>query len=156
MAQQQSSLNSSENMMKALLTETNETLKGGNTTRTIENLLTIQRLIVRDNDNSSSTQDSMLLIRETVGAIVNGRLDLAKDNLNLINKQLITQPPDNMTSKTVTSPPEKTIPSIQPAVPSNETSKTVTSPPEKTIPSIQPAVPSNETSKTVTSPPEKT
>ena len=85
-AQQQSSLNSSANMIEALLAETNETLKSGNTTRTIENLLTIQRLMVRDNDNSSSTQDSMLLIRETVGAIVNGRLDLAKDNLNLINK----------------------------------------------------------------------
>ena len=155
-AQQQSSLDSSENMIKALLAETNETLKSGNTTRTIENLLTIQRLIVRDNDNSSSTQDLMLLIRETVGAIVNGRSDVATANLNLINKQLITQPPDNVTSKAVTSPPEKTIPSIQPAVPSNETSKAVTSPPEKTIPSIQPAVPSNETSKAVTSPPEKT
>jgi hypothetical protein len=168
-AQQQSSLDSSENMIKALLAETNETLNSGNTTRTIENLLTIQRLIVRDNDNSSSTQDSMLLIRETVGALVNGRLDIAKPNLNLINKQLITQPTDNVnvTSKTVTSPPSKTIPSIQPAVPSNETSipsiqaavpsnetsKTVTSPPSKTIPSIQAAVPSNETSKTVTSPP---
>jgi hypothetical protein len=159
-AQQQSSLDSSENMIKTLLAETNETLKSDNTTGTIENLLTIQRLIARDNNDSSSTQDSMLLIRETVGALLNGRLDMAKANLNLINKQLITQLPDNVTSKTVTSPTNKTtpIPSIQPAVPSNETSKTVTSPTNKTtpIPSIQPAVPSNETSKTVTSPTNKT
>jgi hypothetical protein len=70
----------------------------------------------------------MLLIRETVGAILSGRSDIAKANLNLINKQLIKQAPSNETSKTITGPLEKPIPSIpsnESKVPSNETSKTI-------------------------------
>jgi len=179
-AQQQSSLESSQAMIKGLLSEANHTLDSGNSNKTVENLLMVQRLVAQTNDNSTSIQDSMLLIRETVGAILSGRSDIAKANLNLINKQLIKQAPNNETSKTITGSLEKAIPSIpsneskvpsnetskaipsipsnESKVPSNETSKTITGPLEKAIPSIpsnESKVPSNETSKTITGPLEK-
>src|SRR5206468_160177 len=127
-AQQQSSLESSQAMIKGLLSEANHTLESGNSNKTVENLLMVQRLVAQTNDNSTSIQDSMLLIRETVGAILSGRLDIAKANLNLINKQLIKQAPSNETSKTITGALEKAIPSIpsnESKVPSNKTSKTI-------------------------------
>ena len=130
-AQQQSSLESSQAMIKGLLSKAKSALESGNSNKTVENLLMVQRLIAQTNDNSTSIQDSMLLIRETVGAILSGRTDIAKANLNLINKQLIKQAPSNETSKTITGPLEKAIPSV-PSVPSNEST-----------------VPSNETSKTI-------
>jgi len=108
-AQQQSSLESSQAMIKGLLSEASHTLESGNSNKTVENLLMVQRLIAQTNDNSTSIHDSMLLIRETVGAILSGRSDIAKANLNLINKQLITQVPSNETSKTITGPLEKAI-----------------------------------------------
>ncbi len=160
-AQQQSSLESSQAMIKGLLSEANHTLESGNSNKTVENLLMVQRLVAQTNDNSTSIQDSMLLIRETVGAILSGRSDIAKANLNLINKQLIKQTPSNETSKAITGPLEKAIPSIpsnESTVPSNETSKTITGPLEKAIPSIpsnESTVPSNKTSKTITGPLEK-
>jgi hypothetical protein len=178
-AQQQSSLESSQAMIKGLLSEASHTLENGNSNKTVENLLMVQRLIAQTNDNSTSIQDSMLLIRETVGAILSGRSDIAKANINLINEQLFKQVPSNETSKTITGPLEKPIPSIpsneskvpsnetsktpsipsnESAVPSNETSKTITGPLEKPIPSIpsnESKVPSNETSKTITGPLEK-
>jgi len=154
-AQQQSPLESSQAMIKGLLSEASHTLESGNSNKTVENLLMVQRLLAQTNDNSTSIQDSMLLIRETVGVILSGRSDIAKANLNLINKQLIKQAPSNETSKTITGPLEKPIPSIpsnESTVPSNETSKTITGPLEKAIPSIpsnESTVPSNKTSKTI-------
>jgi hypothetical protein len=118
-------------MIKGLLSEARHTLESGNSNKTVENLLMVQRLIAQTNDNSTSIQDSMLLIRETVGAILSGRLDIAKANINLINEQLFKQVPSNETSKTITGPLEKpiapipSIPSNESKVPSNETSKTI-------------------------------
>ncbi len=163
-AQQQSSLESSQAMIKGLLSEASHTLENGNSNKTVENLLMVQRLIAQTNDNSTSIQDSMLLIRETVGAILSGRSDIAKANINLINKQLITQAPSNESKTITTGPLEKPIapiPSNESKVPSNETSKTITGPLEKPIapippiPSNESTVPSNETSKTITGPLEK-
>src|SRR5438093_3363835 len=156
-AQQQSSLESSQAMIKGLLSKAKSALESGNSNKTVENLLMVQRLIAQTNDNSTSIQDSMLLIRETVGAILSGKSDIAKINLNLINKQLITQVPSNKTSKTITGALEKAIPSIpsnESKVPSNKTSKTITSAFEKaihTIHSNESKVPSNKTSKTINS-----
>src|SRR6476646_4178611 len=143
---------SSEALIKRLLSEAIEKLDSGNSSKTVQNLLSIQRLIVQNNDNSTSTHDSMLLIRETVAAILNGRSDIAKTNLSLLDKQLIAQPQGNVSS--VTSPVVKTVPSNQSAGLINET-KTVTSPVVKTVPSNQSAGLINET-KTVTSPVVKT
>jgi hypothetical protein len=127
-------------MIKRLLSEAIGKLDSGNSSKTVQNLLSIQRLIVQNNDNSTSTHDSMLLIRETVAAILNGRSDIAKTNLSLLDKQLIAQPQSNVSS--VTSP-VKTVPSNQSAGLNNET-KAVTSP-VKTVPSNQSAGLNNET-----------
>ena len=118
-AQQISSSESSEGMIKRLLSEAIEKLDSGNSSKTVQNLLSIQRLIVQNNDNSTSTHDSMLLIRETVAAILNGRSDIAKTNLSLLDKQLIPQPQGNVSS--VTSPVLKTVPSNQSAGLINQT-----------------------------------
>jgi hypothetical protein len=151
-AQKISSSESSEAMIKRLLSGAIEKLDGGNSSVAIQDLLTVQRLIVQNKDNSTSIHDSMLLIRETVAAILNGRSDVAKTNLSLLNKQLNAQPQVNVTS--ITSPVLKTIPSNQSAGLINETKK-VTSPVLKTIPSNQSAGLINETKK-VTSPVLKT
>ena len=118
-AQQISSSESSEGMIKRLLSEAVEKLDSGNSSKTVQNLLSVQRLIVQNNDNSTSTHDSMLLIRETVAAILNGRSDIAKTNLSLLDKQLIPQPQGNVSS--VTSPVVKTVPSNQSAGLINQT-----------------------------------
>src|SRR6476469_6261999 len=152
LAQQITSSVSSEALIKRLLSEAIEKLDRGNSSKTVQNLLSVQRLIVQNNDNSTSTHDSMLLIRETVAAILNGRSDIAKTNLSLLDKQLIAQHQGNVSS--VTSPVVKTVPSNQSARLINET-KTVTSPVVKTVPSNQSAGLINET-KTVTSPVVKT
>ena len=111
LAQQITSSVSSEALIKRLLSEAIEKLDSGNSSKTVQNLLSIQRLIVQNNDNSTSTHDSMLLIRETVAAILNGRSDIAKTNLSLLDKQLIPQPQGNVSS--VTGPVVKTVPSNQ-------------------------------------------
>ena len=113
LAQQITSSVSSEALIKRLLSEAIEKLDSGNSSKTVQNLLSVQRLIVQNNDNSTSTHDSMLLIRETVAAILNGRSDIAKTNLSLLDKQLIPQPQGNVSS--VTSPVVKTVPSNQSA-----------------------------------------
>src|SRR6476659_2777609 len=146
-AQQISSSVSSEALIKRLLSEAVEKLDSGNSSKTVQNLLSVQRLIVQNNDNSTSTHDSMLLIRETVAAILNGRSDIAKTHLSLLDKQLITQPQGNVSS--VTSPVLKTVPSNQSAGLINQT-KAVTSPVLKTVPSNQSAGLINQT-KAVTS-----
>jgi hypothetical protein len=143
---------SSEALIKRLLSEAIEKLDSGNSSKTVQNLLSVQRLIVQNNDNSTSTHDSMLLIRETVAAILNGRSDIAKTNLSLLDKQLIPQPQGNVSS--VTSPVLKTVPSNQSAGLINQT-KAVTSPVVKTVPSNQSAGLINQT-KAVTSPVVKT
>jgi len=152
LAQQITSSVSSEALIKRLLSEAIEKLDSGNSSKTVQNLLSVQRLIVQNNDNSTSTHDSMLLIRETVAAILNGRSDIAKTNLSLLDKQLIPQPQGNVSS--VTSPVVKTVPSNQSAGLINQT-KAVTSPVVKTVPSNQSAGLINQT-KAVTSPVVKT
>ena len=119
LAQQITSSVSSEALIKRLLSEAIEKLDSGNSSKTVQNLLSVQRLIVQNNDNSTSTHDSMLLIRETVAAILNGRSDIAKTNLSLLDKQLIAQPQGNVSS--VTSPVLKTVPSNQSAGLINQT-----------------------------------
>ena len=119
LAQQITSSVSSEALIKRLLSEAIEKLDSGNSSKTVQNLLSVQRLIVQNNDNSTSTHDSMLLIRETVAAILNGRSDIAKTNLSLLDKQLIPQPQGNVSS--VTSPVLKTVPSNQSAGLINQT-----------------------------------
>lgn len=146
---------SSPEKIKELLANTKEALRSGNTTDTIDNLLMVQRMITQINDNSSSIEESKLLIRETVGTLLNGKLDIATTNLDLINKLLFEKPPDNATSDTINRPLKPVTP-VQPTLTvnitstaDNMTSKEVTSPLEDTTPSIQSALPSNVTSENV-------
>jgi hypothetical protein len=60
-AQQQPSLGSSTPVIKGLLDDANQTLNSGNTTKTLQNLLTVQGLMAQIDDNSSSIQESNCL-----------------------------------------------------------------------------------------------
>lgn len=97
----QNSTNSSEETIKVLLANASRKLEGGNPNDAVQDLLIIQRLLALSNE-SSSNQDSRLLIRETVGALLNNRPDIAITNLDTINKQLfpqLPQPPENTTTE---------------------------------------------------------
>gem|GEM_PF-1110089 len=59
--QQQPSLDSSTPVIKGLLADANQTLNSGNTTKTLQNLLTVKRLMAQIDDNSSSIQESNCL-----------------------------------------------------------------------------------------------
>jgi hypothetical protein len=85
-AQQQPSLGSSTLLIKGLLADANQTLNSGNTTKTLQNLLTVQRLMAQINDNSSSIQVSKLLIRDIMKDIIQGRTDIASTKLSLCSK----------------------------------------------------------------------
>jgi hypothetical protein len=64
-------------VIKGLLAGANQTLNSGNTTKTLQNLLTVQRLMAQIDDNSSSIQESKLLIRDIMKEIIQGRTDIA-------------------------------------------------------------------------------
>ncbi len=85
-AQQQPSLGSSTPVIKGLLADANQTLNSGNTTKTLQNLLTVQRLMTQIDDNSSSIQESKLLIRDIMKEIIQGRRDIASTKLSLCSK----------------------------------------------------------------------
>jgi hypothetical protein len=136
--------NSSKAMLKALLSDANETLRSENTAKTVQNLLEVQRMMTQINDTSSSIEDSKLLVRESVGALLHGRNDIAATNLNLIYNQLFTEP-ENVSTDTVTAPIEKPVTSNQPSLSENLTSDTVTSLLEKPVIPIQPSLPQNVT-----------
>lgn len=85
-AQQQPSFGSSTPVIKGLLADANQTLNSGNTTKTLQNLLTVQRLMTQIDDNSSSIQESKLLIRDIMKEIIQGRPDIASTKLSLCSK----------------------------------------------------------------------
>jgi hypothetical protein len=99
-ANAQDSINSSEDTIKVLLSNASSSLESGDANKAVQDLLTIQRLLALSND-SSSNQDSRLLVRETVSALLNNRPDIAAMNLESIDQQLfppqLSQPPENIT-----------------------------------------------------------
>ncbi|HXV88707.1 MAG TPA: PsbP-related protein [Nitrososphaeraceae archaeon] len=101
--QQGISLGSSESTIKGLLADANHTLKSGDVTKTIQDLFNLQRIIGQISDNSSSIQSSKLLIRDTLQALVNNKVDTASTNLNLIYQQLIIGIASNETLSTITA-----------------------------------------------------
>lgn len=97
----QNAMNSTQEMIKVLLANASRILESGHPSDAVQDLLTIQRILALSND-SSSNQDSRLLIRETVGALLNNRPDIAITNLDSINKQLfpqLSQPSENVTTE---------------------------------------------------------
>lgn len=94
-------------------------------TKTLSDLLMVQRLLGQIDDNSSSIEQSKLLIRDTMQAIINGNSNLASTNLGLITQQLVSQTQYNQISNASNIPPENAIPSVQSPLPDNKTFQTV-------------------------------
>ncbi len=137
------------------LDDANKSLAEGNTTKTISDLLMAQRILGQINDNSSSIQESKILIRDTTQALVNGKTDTALSNLNLIHRQLATKLPSNETTTSIT-PMENRTPITVRILPSNETSVTTNNqtlstprPIEKTTQLNGSTLPTIETSSTI-------
>ena len=127
-ASAQNAMNASEDTIKVILANVSKAIESGNSSKAIQDLLMVQRQLALS-DDSSSNQDSRLLIRETVGALLNKRLDLATTNLDAINKQLFTQlpqPPKNMTLEVPNISPEKPQPTSIENTTNNVTSMNVT------------------------------
>lgn len=99
-------------------------LEEGNTTKTLSGLFTAQRILAQLDGNSSSIQESKILIRDAIQAVVNGKKGTALSKLNLIYEQLAIELPPNETTKSITRIENKTpIPEL--ILPNNETSSTV-------------------------------
>lgn len=137
------------------LTKARETLQAGNTNETIQNLLTAQRMITEMNDTSSSIQQSKSLIRETVRALLSGKLDVATNNINFIIEQSNKEMVDDAMAGVNSVPSTKPVTPLQSSLPGNRTfevdnvtSDKITNPVEKTVRSTQSVQPNNETTKT--------
>lgn len=94
-------------------------------TKTLSDLLMVQRLLGQIDDNSSSIEQSKLLIRDTMQAIINGNPNLASTNLGLITQQLVSQTQRNQISNASNIPPKNATTSVQSPLPDNKTLKTV-------------------------------
>lgn len=108
-ASAQSAMNTSEDRIKVLLSNASKAIESGNSSKAVQDLLMVQRQLAL-NEDSSSNQDSRLLIRETVGALLNNRPDIAITNLDTMEKQLffqLSQPPKNITLEVPMISPEK-------------------------------------------------
>lgn len=150
---QQSS--STREEIRDVLTKAKETLQAGNFSQTIQNLLTAQRMITQINDTSSQFEQSKSLIRETVGALLNGKLDVASSNINLIIEQSFSEPANNANIVVNGVPSAKPVTPIESSLLNNVTtevdnvtSETITKPIEETIESNQSAQPTNATPET--------
>ena len=146
---------SSTEHIKEILIEARVTLQAGNTTETIQNLLTAQRMITEMNDTSSSVQQSKSLIRETVGALLSGKLDIATNNINFIIEQSNNEPANdamaganNVPSTRPVTPNESPLPYNGTFEVDNVTSGKITNPVENTVRSMQSVQPTNGTAKT--------
>lgn len=137
------------------LDDANNSLAEGNTTKTVSELLMVQRILGQINENSSSIRDSKILIRDTTQALVNGKTDTALANLNLIYRQLANKLPLKETTTSIPSMENKTALTVQ-ISPSNETTVTTSNqtlskptPIEKTTQFNESTLPGNETSSTI-------
>ena len=123
-ANAQSAMNTSEDTIRVLLANASNAIESGNSNKAVQDLLIVQRELALS-DDSSSNQDSRLLIRETVGALLNNRSDIAITNLDAINKQLFAQqaqPPKNMTLEVQNIIPEIPQPTSIENITNNQTS----------------------------------
>ncbi|MGH9973822.1 MAG: hypothetical protein ACRD93_07980, partial [Nitrososphaeraceae archaeon] len=115
----------SEKVIEGFLSDANRSLIDGNMTKTLNDLLMVQRLLGQIEDNSSSIEQSKLLIRDTMQAIINGNPNLASTNLGLITQQLVSQTQHSQISNASNIPPENATTSIRSALSENKTLETV-------------------------------
>ena len=153
-AAQQSPSSTLENI-KEILTKAKLTLQAGNTAETIQNLLTAQRMITEMNDTSTSIQQSKSLIRETVGALLGGKLDIATNNINFLIERSNNEPPNDvmtgvneLPSTIPITPSELPLPDNRTFEVNNVTAGEITKPVENAVQSIKTVQPANETTKT--------
>jgi hypothetical protein len=100
---QQSSLSSSEEMIKVLISDAITAINNGNTTKTLQNLNIVNQMIAEINENSSSIQATKLLLQDAVEAVQRGDSSRALVYLNLVGQQFGIQQPKSETSNAVTN-----------------------------------------------------
>jgi hypothetical protein len=100
---QQSSLSSSEDMIKVLVSDAMTALNNGNTTKTLQNLNIVSQMMAEINENSSSIQATKLLLQDAVEAVQRGNSNRALVYLNLVGQQFGIQQPKSETSNAVTN-----------------------------------------------------
>jgi hypothetical protein len=84
---QQSSLSSSEPMIKVLLSDAIMELNNGNTTKTLQNLNIVNQMLAEINENSSSIQATKLLLQDAVESVRGGDSSRALVYLDLVGQQ---------------------------------------------------------------------
>jgi hypothetical protein len=90
---QQFSPGSSTPMIKVLVSDALKALDVGNTTKTIQNLNVVSKMITEINDNSSSNQAIKLLLHDAIGSVQSGDTSRALIYLNLVGQQFGIQQP---------------------------------------------------------------
>lgn len=96
-AQNQTSLGTSESVIKVLIKDAIQALHNGNTTKPIQNLHVVDKMISESNLNYSNLQASKLLIGDAIQAINNNDTARAIVYLNLTGQQLGGQILDSKT-----------------------------------------------------------
>lgn len=87
-AQNQSTLGTSESIIKVLIEDAIQALHNGNTTKTIQNLDVVDKMMSESNQNYSNLQASKLLIGDAIQAVNNNDTARAIVYLNLTGQQL--------------------------------------------------------------------
>jgi hypothetical protein len=96
-AQNQSTLGTSESVIKVLIEDAIQALHNGNTTKTIQNLHVVDKMMSESNQNYSNLQASKLLIGDAIQAVNNNDTARAIVYLNLTGQQLGGQILSNQT-----------------------------------------------------------
>ena len=99
-AQNQSTLGTSESVIKVLIEDAIQALRNGNTTKTIQNLHVVDKMISESNQNYS-VQASKLLIGDAIQAVNNNKTARALVYSNLTGQQLGGQILANQTFETI-------------------------------------------------------
>lgn len=100
-AQNQSTIGTSESVIKVLIEDAIQALHDGNTTKTIQNLHVVDKMMSEINQNYSNLEASELLIGDAIEAVNNNDTARALVYLNLTGQQLGGQILGNQTFGTI-------------------------------------------------------
>jgi hypothetical protein len=84
---EQTSLTSSDSIIKTLVKDATNALSGGNTTKTLQNLNVVHQMLLDSNKNSSSLMATELLINDAIESIRGNDSSRAMVYLNLVQQQ---------------------------------------------------------------------
>jgi hypothetical protein len=99
---EQSSLNSSDTLMKVLVGDAIKALEKNNTTKMLQNLNVVNQMLMDIKENSSSAQAMKLLLHDAIQAVHDRDLSRALVYLNLVGEQFGIQQSKSETSNKVT------------------------------------------------------